>query len=102
MPLGRRPDPNRCPDCRERVTPFAAGCALCGADLDPLRHRPGPSRPQRAGSAARAFTMGPRVRPRGTRWGMDSAAAAVFALFFSCAIVSAALGAAFYVVSLLL
>lgn len=29
---------NRCPSCGERVTPFAAGCALCGADLDPHRH----------------------------------------------------------------
>jgi cytochrome c biogenesis protein CcdA len=24
---------NRCPQCREPVTPFAAGCAICGADL---------------------------------------------------------------------
>src|ERR671936_834465 len=23
-------DPNRCPSCGERVTPYAAGCALCG------------------------------------------------------------------------
>ena len=33
-----RSDPNRCPRCRERVSAFAAGCALCGADLDPRRH----------------------------------------------------------------
>jgi hypothetical protein len=32
-------DPNRCPNCGERVSPFAAGCALCGAELDPHRHR---------------------------------------------------------------
>jgi predicted amidophosphoribosyltransferase len=36
-------DPNRCPSCGERVTPFAAGCALCGADLDPRRWQPRPS-----------------------------------------------------------
>jgi predicted amidophosphoribosyltransferase len=29
--------PGYCPQCGERVTPFAAGCALCGADLDPKR-----------------------------------------------------------------
>jgi len=29
--------PGYCPDCGERVTPYAAGCALCGADLDPKR-----------------------------------------------------------------
>jgi hypothetical protein len=26
-----------CPNCGERVTPFAAGCALCGADLTAAR-----------------------------------------------------------------
>jgi predicted amidophosphoribosyltransferase len=40
MPLR---DPGRCPDCGERVTPYAAGCALCGADLDPRRWQPRPS-----------------------------------------------------------
>jgi predicted amidophosphoribosyltransferase len=29
--------PGYCPQCGERVTPYAAGCALCGADLDPQR-----------------------------------------------------------------
>jgi predicted amidophosphoribosyltransferase len=29
--------PGYCPQCGERVTPYAAGCALCGADLDPRR-----------------------------------------------------------------
>ena len=29
--------PGYCPKCGERVTPYAAGCALCGADLDPKR-----------------------------------------------------------------
>jgi hypothetical protein len=31
----------RCPHCGERVSPFAAGCALCGASLDPRRHQRG-------------------------------------------------------------
>jgi hypothetical protein len=29
--------PGFCPQCGERVTPYAAGCALCGAELDPRR-----------------------------------------------------------------
>ena len=29
--------PHICPNCGERVTMFAAGCALCGAALDPRR-----------------------------------------------------------------
>ena len=37
--------PGYCPQCGERVTPYAAGCALCGADLDPRRwQRPVPLR----------------------------------------------------------
>ena len=36
-------DPGRCPSCGERVTPYAAGCALCGADLDPRRWQSPPS-----------------------------------------------------------
>jgi hypothetical protein len=36
--MGFRSDPNHCPRCRERVSAFAAGCGLCGADLDPRRH----------------------------------------------------------------
>jgi hypothetical protein len=58
-------DPSRCPSCRERVTPFAAGCALCGADLDPRRWHGQPRLTQRAGSFTAALRMGPRVgRPR--------------------------------------
>jgi len=35
---GMRPSgPHVCPSCEERVSAFAAGCALCGADLDPRR-----------------------------------------------------------------
>jgi hypothetical protein len=26
-----------CPNCGQRVTPFAAGCAVCGADLEAAR-----------------------------------------------------------------
>jgi predicted amidophosphoribosyltransferase len=37
-------DPGRCPSCGERVTPYAAGCALCGAELDPRRWHNPPSR----------------------------------------------------------
>jgi hypothetical protein len=28
---------NKCPECGEPVTPFAAGCAVCGADLEAAR-----------------------------------------------------------------
>jgi predicted amidophosphoribosyltransferase len=40
----RRDNPSRCPNCGERVTPYAAGCPLCGATLDPKRRQspPGP------------------------------------------------------------
>jgi predicted amidophosphoribosyltransferase len=30
-------DPNVCPSCGERVSMFAAGCSICGAELDPHR-----------------------------------------------------------------
>ena len=33
--------------CGERVTPYAAGCALCGAELDPTRWQPAALRPLR-------------------------------------------------------
>jgi predicted amidophosphoribosyltransferase len=39
----RRDDPARCPNCGERVTPYAAGCWLCGAALDPARWQQPPS-----------------------------------------------------------
>lgn len=29
--------PHICPDCGERVSAFAAGCSLCGTELDPRR-----------------------------------------------------------------
>jgi len=54
----RRPDPTRCPTCRERVSPFAAGCALCGTELDIRRHdRVGVGR--RLSSAWQAFSVRP-------------------------------------------
>ena len=31
--------PGYCPQSGERVTRYAAGCALCGADLDPKRRQ---------------------------------------------------------------
>lgn len=34
----------RCPNCGEPVSPFAAGCALCGADLDAHRAQQRPPR----------------------------------------------------------
>ena len=30
---------NRCPNCGSPVTPFAAGCAICGEDLEAARAR---------------------------------------------------------------
>jgi len=33
----------RCPQCGEAVTPFAAGCAVCGYDLEAWRRRPQPA-----------------------------------------------------------
>ena len=50
-----RPSPTRCPNCREHVTPYAAGCAICGADLDPARARHVPIS-RRIGSAWDAFS----------------------------------------------
>jgi uncharacterized OB-fold protein len=40
----RRDDPARCPNCGETVTPYAAGCWLCGERLEPWRRQraPGP------------------------------------------------------------
>ena len=52
----RRTGPSRCPECREHVSPYAAGCALCGADLDPDRSRHAPLS-RRIGSAWDAFSQ---------------------------------------------
>jgi predicted amidophosphoribosyltransferase len=54
--------PHICPRCGERVTAFAAGCALCGAELDPHRDQGPPSAAQRLRSAWRARpTLLPRI-----------------------------------------
>jgi predicted amidophosphoribosyltransferase len=54
-------DRTRCPNCGERVLPLAAGCAICGADLDTKRFDRGPSLAQRVGSWFSANSFGPRV-----------------------------------------
>jgi hypothetical protein len=56
--MPKRPSPARCPNCRERVTPYAAGYALCGADLDPTRTHHVPIS-RRVGSAWDAFSHRP-------------------------------------------
>jgi uncharacterized protein (DUF983 family) len=52
------PDRSRCPNCGERVSPFAAGCAVCGADLDHRRWDSGPSTVTRVGSWFSALSFG--------------------------------------------
>jgi hypothetical protein len=54
-------DRSRCPNCGERVQPLAAGCAICGADLDTTRWDTGPSVLQRAGSWFSSIGFGPAV-----------------------------------------
>jgi predicted amidophosphoribosyltransferase len=39
--------PHTCPNCGERVSAFAAGCALCGAELDPRRGQGPPTSAER-------------------------------------------------------
>ena len=51
-------DRSKCPNCGERVSPYAAGCAVCGADLDPSRWDSGPSVGNRVGSLFSAISMG--------------------------------------------
>ena len=41
-------DASRCPECRARVHPYAAGCPSCGADLDAYRRQRAKSPLQRA------------------------------------------------------
>ena len=52
------PDRSRCPSCGERVSPYAAGCAVCGADLDTRRWDTGPGVLTRAGSWISALSHG--------------------------------------------
>ncbi len=56
------PDRSRCPGCGERVSPFAAGCAICGADLDTRRWDTGPGRLKRADSWLAGISFGPQRR----------------------------------------
>jgi len=53
-------DRSRCPRCGERVSPFAAGCAVCGADLDTARFDRGPGLGNRLSSLWGAISLGPR------------------------------------------
>jgi predicted amidophosphoribosyltransferase len=46
--------PHVCPQCGERVSAFAAGCAICGAELDPSRAARPRGVSARIGSAWRA------------------------------------------------
>jgi hypothetical protein len=90
----RRNDPARCPTCRERVTPFAAGCALCGTTLDPRRYQQGPTRAQLIGSRVAAFNTGGRHGNLFPDWRSNPAAFFVCLLIglCSCAIVGTLLG----------
>ena len=56
------PDRSRCHNCGERVSPYAAGCAICGADLDTRRWDSGPSLLNRAGSLLSAVSFGAGYR----------------------------------------
>jgi hypothetical protein len=51
-------DRTKCPSCGSRVSPYAAGCSVCGADLDTRRWDTGPGAAQRAGSWLSALTHG--------------------------------------------
>jgi predicted amidophosphoribosyltransferase len=63
-----RKGPHVCPECGERVTAFAAGCAICGAELDPQRALRRGSLQSRLGAGqirsrvSRLFERGSRVR----------------------------------------
>lgn len=56
-----------CPNCGERVSPFAAGCAICGADLDAhrrrLAERPDLVRPARSIPDIRVGGLMSRINP---------------------------------------
>src|SRR4051794_7673222 len=75
------PDRSRCPNCREPVSPFAAGCAICGADLDTSRWDTGPGLGNRIGWWFGALGSGPAKGGR-TPW------LVVFLIFFGPGILS--------------
>jgi uncharacterized protein (DUF983 family) len=56
------PDRSRCPNCGERLSPYAAGCAVCGADIDFRRWDSGPGPLARAGAWFSALGHGGEVR----------------------------------------
>jgi predicted nucleic acid-binding Zn-ribbon protein len=51
--------PHICPNCGERVSGFASGCALCGAELDPKRAQG----PRSISDRVRGLLATKRVRP---------------------------------------
>ena len=63
------------------MSPFAAGCAICGADLDTKRWDTGPGVINRAGSWFNALSSGP------TKGGMTPRVV-IFLVFFGTGIVS--------------
>jgi hypothetical protein len=79
------PDRSRCPQCKEPVSPFAAGCAVCGADLDAQRWDTGPSAVNRLGSWFSSLGMG---SSRGGPWPLIIL---VLFLFFGGTIIAAVL-----------
>jgi predicted amidophosphoribosyltransferase len=58
--------PHTCPNCGERASAFAAGCALCGAALDPARGQAPPTAAERVRRGVGSLTrrLG-RRRPTG-------------------------------------
>jgi uncharacterized protein (DUF983 family) len=69
------PDRSRCPNCGERVSPYAAGCAVCGADLDTKRWDDGPGAGQQVSSWLSSLTHG--GIPTWALWGLVVLAALV-------------------------
>jgi hypothetical protein len=67
------------------VSPFAAGCAVCGADLDTKRWDTGPSGLNRVGSWLSALSFGPSIR------GPWVLAIVLFLLFFGGSLITALL-----------
>jgi hypothetical protein len=63
------------------VSPYAAGCSVCGADLDTERWDAGPGTAQRAGSWLSALTHG--AIPTWVLWVVVALAIAVaYGIFF--------------------
>jgi len=56
--------PHRCPNCGERVSQFAAGCALCGTELNPQRAQGPRTITERIRSAVHSLRPRARVREK--------------------------------------